>query len=244
MSLELTPDIKAWLDTPAAQRDILAGAMLLLRINHNMITYNNIVRNPASGAALLEYELQKAYNVRVQEITREEVKKMLVQVDAINQARGLDKEPTATTRSTFQQGRRADHDQLPAYVQAWYVENADLMKRMRDCHTHLRLINADNSSCPDSDRYPYAKEIIALDRQYRDNWNKYDHYVAGSDTTEIAVDRCSDAKKALRMINLNKGRYAATRSESLGAHLVEWYNQIATPSEQLTAELTALGLLS
>ena len=46
---------------------------------------------------------------------------------------------------------------------------------MRDCHTHLRLINPTNSTCPDNDRYPWAKQLIAYDKQYRDNWNRYDH---------------------------------------------------------------------
>ena len=32
--------IKAYLDTPAAERDVAAGALLLLQLNRNRILYN------------------------------------------------------------------------------------------------------------------------------------------------------------------------------------------------------------
>lgn len=167
---ELTSKIKEWLDTPADNRDILAGAELLLRINRNQIFFRNVARNPSAKAARLEYELRKIYNDRLQDFNHEEVVSLMAQVEQINRSRGLDKQPD-TSRSDFQRGKRADHEELPQDIQQLWVQNAEIMKKMRDCHTHLRLISTDNSSCPDSDRYPWAKEIVRLDTLLRDNYN-------------------------------------------------------------------------
>lgn len=241
---ELTSKVKQWLDTPAEARDILAGAEILLRINRNRIFYNQVVRNPSAKADRLEYELQKIYNDRLQDSTKQEVAALMVEVDRINRARGLDKQPD-TSRSDFQRGKRADHDELPAEIQNLWVENGDLMKKMRDCHTHLRLINTDNSSCPDSDRFPWAKEIVRLDTLLRDNYNRYDHYIKGNHPAvpSIVEDPRSVSKRCVRLINMQKGRYAKSKSPELGDKIREWYSQVLNPSESLTAELRDLGIL-
>lgn len=77
----------------------------------------------------------------------------------------------------FKAGKRTDHDLLPAEVQALYVENLDIVHHMRELHLKLRTLSLDNATCPDSDRYPFLKEIIALDKRLHDNWDTYDHFV-------------------------------------------------------------------
>ena len=42
----------------------------------------------------------------------------------------------------------------------------------------LRSLSLENSTCPDSERYPFLKELIALDKKLHANWEAYDHYVA------------------------------------------------------------------
>ena len=241
---ELTSKIKEWLDTPADNRDILAGAELLLRINRNQIFFRNVARNPSAKAARLEYELRKIYNDRLQDFNHEEVVSLMAQVEQINRSRGLDKQPD-TSRSDFQRGKRADHEELPQDIQQLWVQNADIMKKMRDCHTHLRLISTDNSSCPDSDRYPWAKEIVRLDTLLRDNYNKYDHYIRGSSavTAQVVEDPRSVSKKCARLINMQKGRYAQSQSPELADKIREWYTQVINPSEKMTAELHDLGII-
>lgn len=247
INLELTPKIKEWLDTPADQRDIAAGAELLLRVNRNRILYNNIMRNPAKHAATLEYHLQKILKQRLIDTTHEEVARMMTHVDAIAEQHGFSR----PTRSEFQRGKRADHDQLPPDVQQLYVDNADIMRRMRDAHTRLRMINSTNSTCPDSDRYPLAKDIIRLDLQYRDNWNLYDHYVKGTPlaATVRAVDSRTASKNAVKTINLLLGKYAKEISngaevgaEGLADRIRNLYNQIDNPSAKLKAKMSELGL--
>ena len=86
----------------------------------------------------------------------------------------------------FKAGKRADHDKLPEEIQALYVENLDLVHRMRELHLKLRTMSTTDSTCADSDRYPFLKEFIKLDKKLHDNWNVYDHYVANAETAESA----------------------------------------------------------
>ncbi len=76
-----------------------------------------------------------------------------------------------------QKGKREDHDLLPDEIKAKYVENLSLLQRMRELHLQLRSLSLENSSCPDSERYPFLKELIALDKKLHSNWEAYDHYV-------------------------------------------------------------------
>ncbi len=80
----------------------------------------------------------------------------------------------------FRAGKRTDHDSLPEDVQALYVENLDIVHRMRELHLKLRSLSLDGATCPDSERYPFLKEIIALDKKRVQNWDIYDHFVPGT----------------------------------------------------------------
>lgn len=241
INLELTPKIKEWLDTAPEERDIRAGAELLLRINRNRILYNNIMRNPERHADTIEYQMQKILKQRLVDTTHEEVTQMMTQVEGIAKQHGLAQQ---SQRSEFQRGKRADHDLLPPEVQQLYVDNADIMRRMRDAHTKLRLINSTNSTCPDSDRYPLAKDIIRLDLQYRDNWNLYDHYVKGTplSATVRAVDSRTASKNAVKTINLLLGKYAKNPSEAQAERIRNLYAQIDNPSEKIRGKMAALNL--
>lgn len=84
---------------------------------------------------------------------------------------------SGTSKEDFRKGKRADHDQLPEEIQARYVENLDLLRRMRELHLRLRSLSIEQVSCPDNERYPFLKELIALDKQLHENWNVYDHFV-------------------------------------------------------------------
>lgn len=241
INLELTPKIKEWLAADPDKRDLKAGAELLLRITRNRILYANIMRNPVAKASLLEYHLQRILKNRLIDTTHEEVKLMMGQVDAIATARGL----SASARTPFQNGKRADHDELPDEVKQLYVENAEIMRRMREAHTRLRMINPQNSTCPDSDRYPLAKAIIEYDRRYRDNWNVYDHYVKGTPmaATVKAVDERTAQKNLVKTINLLLGKYAKNPSDAAADRIRSIWAQIEAPSDALRKKMTEANLL-
>jgi beta-phosphoglucomutase-like phosphatase (HAD superfamily) len=83
----------------------------------------------------------------------------------------------STEAENFKKGKREDHDQLPEDIQALYVENLSLLQQMRELHLQLRNLSLDNVTCPDSERYPFLKELINLDKRMHANWDKYDHYI-------------------------------------------------------------------
>lgn len=245
IELELTPKIKEWLDTEPENRDLEAGAELLLRVSRNRILYQNVRQNIKAKAKTIEYHLNKIYVKRLAQITHEEVKAMMVKVDAIDRAHGLSKPESTALRSEFQRGKRADHDDLPAEIQQLYVDNGDIMRRMRDLHTKLRLISPENSTCPDSDRFPLAKHLIALDVTYRDNWNKYDHYIKGTPVAAVVpvVDTRTASKNAAKYCNLLLGKYAKNPSDELADRIRETYVAVDAPSAALTEKMKNAGLL-
>jgi hypothetical protein len=245
IELELTPQIKEWLDTEPSQRNLQRGADLLLRITRNKILYTNITRNIARHGGTIEYHLNKIYKARLNDITHAQVRSMMVEVDAIAGARGLDSPEGSSKRSEFQRGKRADHDELPDEIKQLYVDNADILRKMRECHVRLRMITPENSTCPDSDRYPWAKEIIALDTLYRENWNRYDHYVKGTPVAavQLVTDARSDSRNAARVIHLLLGKYAANPDEALATRIRDTYAKIASPTALIRKKMTDAGLL-
>ncbi len=175
MDNNFTRLIKAWLETPSDERDYAIGALYLLKLSGNQIMYRNLIANPKGKAEFIEYQIRKYYNFRVQALTHEEVEEMQKQVDVIVAehiplAAEADKQP--------QKGKRDDHDTLPDEIKACYVENLSLLQRMRELHLQLRKLSLENATCPDSERYPFLKELIELDKRLHANWETYDHYVA------------------------------------------------------------------
>ncbi|MBR5552177.1 MAG: hypothetical protein IKV83_09720 [Muribaculaceae bacterium] len=172
---KFTELIKQWLDTPADERDYAVGALYLLKLSGNQIMYRNIMANPTSKAEFIEYNIRKYYNFRVQALTHYQVEEMQKQVDVIAQEHfSLEEENPA---KDFKKGKREDHDSLPDEIQALYVENLSIVQRMREVHLKLRSLSADNATCPDSERYPFLKELIELDKRLHSNWEQYDHFV-------------------------------------------------------------------
>ncbi len=217
---QFTLKLQEWMNTPDSQKDWAAGALLLLQLSGNRIMYHNLSINPKGKAEFIKGQLQKYLNFRLQQLTHDEVEEMQQKVDKIvknvikpdavvvNLA-PVDAGSTAVTPSIanseasakgkseefaeFKAGKRADHDLLPVEIQALYVENLDIINRMRELHLKLRTLSLENTTCPDSERYPFLKEIIALDKRRVANWDTYDHYVVGTTVpTEPAPEPAPD----------------------------------------------------
>lgn len=244
-TLELTPAIKQWLDTDPQNRNLATGADLILKVTRNKILYANITRNLSRHAATIEYHLKKIYNSRLDDITHAQVKSMMNEVAGIAASRGLERPETNSNRSELQRGKRVDHDELPDEIKQLYIDNADILRKMRECHVRLRMISPDNSTCPDSDRYPWAKEIIALDTLYRENWNRYDHYVKGTapEDVKLVTDPRSDSRNAARLIHLLLGKYAANPDEALAQRIRDTYARITSPTDNIRGKMAAAKLL-
>ena len=190
MDHKFTELIKTWLETPEAERDYSVGALYLLKLSGNQILYKNIVAALDKRHDVIEYQLQKYYNFRVQALTHAQVEEMSVQVEQIV----ADHIPLAAEADEKRTGKRADHDSLPDEIKARYVENLSLLQRMRELHLRLRSLSLENATCPDSERYPFLKELISLDKKLHSNWEAYDHYVAP--VPDAVPSRSAKAKRS------------------------------------------------
>lgn len=183
MDHKFTELIKQWLETPSDQRDYSVGALYLLKLSGNQIMYRNIVAQLDRRHDFVDYQIQKYYNFRVQALTHAQVEEMQQQVDVIV-AEHISLAANADEHKT---GKRDDHDSLPDEIKAKYVENLSILQRMRELHLKLRSLSLDTAPCPDSERYPFLKELINLDKKMHANWEEYDHFVATAPTTKAAA---------------------------------------------------------
>ena len=273
MDIKFTEKVQAWLDTPAEERDYDQGAIFLLQLSNNQIMYRNLSRNTKKNAQFIEYQIRKYIKFRLADLTHAQVTEMQKAVDKIVALRHLDREETpvnvaddtdvtgedtgtvdkpestnVNVSSEFKAGKRADHDSLPIEIQALYVENGNIIHKMRELHMRLRSLSVENATCPDSERYPFLKELIALDKQYHKNWQVYDSWSAekaaeGAEQKLIEDERQAQ-KNIYRQINLTKGRYKKNPTDSLKEQIASLYSQLASPVETLTAELVELGIIT
>ena len=185
MDNKFTELIKQWLETPSNQRDYSVGALYLLKLSGNQIMYRNIVAQLDRRHEFVDYQIQKYYNFRVQALTHAQVEEMQQQVDVIV-AEHISLAANADEHKT---GKRDDHDSLPDEIKAKYVENLSILQRMRELHLKLRSLSLDTAPCPDSERYPFLKELIELDKKMHANWEEYDHYVIGTSKEERGTSK-------------------------------------------------------
>ena len=59
----------------------------------------------------------------------------------------------------------------------------------------------------------------------------------------MTADAREESRKAVRLINLAKGRYAKKPSEELKAQILALYGKVINPTDKLAAELKELGIL-
>lgn len=216
MDHKFTEQLRLWLETPEAERDYNVGALYLLKLSGNQIMYKNIISQFDRRHDVVDYQLQKYYNFRVQVLTHAQVVEMDKQVEAIvaehiplaatadespQKGQILSKRAQSGACSNYAEcsqdsprGKRPDHDTLPDEIKAKYVENLSLLQRMRELHLRLRSLSLENATCPDSERYPFLKELISLDKKLHANWEAYDHYVAP--VPEAAPSRSAKAKRS------------------------------------------------
>lgn len=187
MDKTFTDKLQAWLNQSREDRDWDEGALMLLQLTGNKIMYRNLSVNPEGKANFIEGKLQQYLEFRLAELTHEQVKEMQHAVEEIVKEHTEFKSDDNEAKN-FKAGKRADHDTLPEEIQALYVENLDLVHRMRELHLKLRTMSTTDSTCADSDRYPFLKEFIKLDKKLHDNWNVYDHFVAKAETAESAEE--------------------------------------------------------
>ena len=165
------------------KRTVEDGCLLLLQLEGNRIHYDNLMRYPYKDK-LMKYllsELSRRLKTRLVKVTHQQVTEMQDKVKVIVSEHFSEEKKKEVEE--FRKGKRADHDELPDEIQALYVENLSLLQRMREVHLQLRKMSDEKVSCPDSERYPFLKEMIELDKKLHENWDVYDHYVPEAEST-------------------------------------------------------------
>lgn len=185
-----TERLGLWLKAASDERDYTEGCTMFLQLTGRVVMYKNLLA--VRDMPRLETELQAKYDFRVRGLTHDQVSEMSAHVEKIVEnlelsddreadACSLNSQPSSLdcTRPSsldFKRGKRPDHDTLPPEIQALYVENLSVLRRMREVHLRLRSLSLVDHPCPDSERYPFLKELIGLDKKYRGNWKAYDEY--------------------------------------------------------------------
>ena len=251
---KLTQDIQQWLDSPQEQRSLEQGAEMLLRLNRNRYMHAQILRR--RNFAKLEYELQKHLRIRLEGLTTREV--ALMEQEALPKieeslAQG---QPTISTDGDQPEGvfrgRRADHDTLPADLQALYERNGEIYFKMKQLFETLKGME-DATPC---DRHELLGQLVAYDKEYRDNWNAYDTWsvVAAGSVTEPAatalLPTAQELQAARKYLSSNKLKLAAAEGDAANALRKKMQQRVSLllsagqgfePAYQ--SELEALGLL-
>lgn len=259
---KFTEKIKVYLDTPPAQRDVPAGALLLLQINKNRILYNNVIRRPEKFADRVANELKKHLNYRMEGITRQQVTELSAMLMP-EIPKLLEEMPVISTdeelpEGKIAKGKRADHDQLPEDIQALWTESADLWFRIKQQYETVKAMT-DKPAC---ERYEALHILDMLDQKYRKNMELYDHATISGEFKPKSDGSDQDAGVALKTLSsarsyltTNKAKLAELMAaeqpdqveiDKIKAKMQERINTIyslgADLSEANISELTELGL--
>lgn len=173
---KLTQAVQAWLDTPAAERDVPAGALLLFKINKNRVLYANALARPAKLHDKIVYELKKHLAYRVDRKTLDDVVRMNRTV--VPEAKELLREQPVidsdqdVPEGVIAKGRRSDHDQLPDEIRQLWDQASNLYHKIKELFETLKSME----QAEPCDRYEYLKQLDEADKKYRACLQQYDAY--------------------------------------------------------------------
>lgn len=199
---KFTEELSKWLSTPRDERDVVAGAELLMRITGNRQFYATAIVRPHVVHDHVEYELKKHLAIRQEghnvETLRTLERELLAECAEEFGEEASPNEPVkeeaaeateadayavpgeAPVVSSTKRGRREDHDALPPEIQALYEDNATRYDQMRKVYQQL-LSMADAQPC---DRKEHIFQLEKLVKAWSDAWAAYDRY----DATAVSED--------------------------------------------------------
>ena len=253
---KFTKELQQYLSSPREERDYERGALLLLQLNRNRFMHAKLLRR--KNWDKLEYELKKHLNIRleglttreVQEMEKRELPRIRLSMEARRPILSTDKDFTGGTYK----GRREDHDNLPAEVQALYERNADLYFKMKQTFETLKTME-DQTSC---DRHELLTILVGLDNEYRQNWNAYDTFGneaadPASETGEAEAQTTATPQQvnaARKYLSQNKTKVATLEGEAAETLLAKMQQRVnlllsagKTFAKEQQEELAALGLI-
>ena len=223
---KFTEELSKWLSTPRDERDVVAGAELLMRITGNRQFYATAIVRPHVVHDHVEYELKKHLAIRQEghnvETLRNLERELLsgcaeefgeeastvepVEEQAAEEADAYALPAEGPVVSSPKRGRRADHDALPAEIQALYDDNATRYEQMRKVYQQL-LTMADAEPC---DRKEHIFQLDQLVKSWAAAWEAYDRYDATSVADAEADEAEDEAEEASEADEADEGDEAST----------------------------------
>lgn len=224
MDDQLTADIQAWVQSPTGERDVAAGAALLLKLNRNQWLFRSACKFPDRYESTIAYELGKHLRIRLDGLTQREV--ALMDRTVKQEAAALLAVPTA-----LHSGRRADHDSLPQDVQDLFDRNGGVYFRIKQIYNTLLQMEG---AMP-CDRYEYLVQLRELDTQYYANLEAYDSYdgtsaadvgtiVSESDAATAAADPMAANRQisaARKFVSENLAKAEQTEDDTVRREIAE-----------------------
>lgn len=250
-----TQEIQDWLGTPKNERDVVAGASMLFRLNRNKAFYNTVLRAPAKFADKLDYELRKFLRIRLDGLTVAEVAKMeeTVMPEAEKSLESLVMpSPESPGNPVSQKGRREDHESLPPNIKALFDDNLNHLLEVKRLFEELKAMN----HLKPCDRYDKLQLLANADRRYRDNLRKYDEYDPDREPEPESGPVLSEIdQKVLKSARKSLSKYRKVFAESEGdakdAALSKIRNSVdvimslgAGFNAETAADLVAMGVLT
>ncbi len=263
MDNNLTLKIQEWLDTPVSERNVPAGAELLLKLNRNRILYHNIIHRGERMMGKLEYELKKYLRMRIDNKTVADVVRLEKEILPKVQKFVEEEEPANKAEHA---GKRADHDELPPEIQALWDGNFEQYAKVKALFEELKAM----MNMEPCDRYEKLKLLDEAESKYRKNLADYDAYLKEKSfpkdgeseddqednftiKTEDPVELATKINNSRKYISSNKDKLAALiekdqeKAEALRAKMQERVDTIQsagvafTPDQQ--TELESLGII-
>lgn len=194
MDYAFTESIRVWLETPREERDVAAGAELLLRIDGNRQIYNLAMKRPEAAHDHIEADLAKHLNIRLQGHTVESVRAMeqtlMPQVEEmLEDAEGAENADTegenvaegaAEAQRAPRRGKRPDHAELPEHIRAIYDRGGEIYEKIRHTFAELQGMEKDEPC----DRFEKLKVLEELYKAYHEGWETYDAFDPEAETPE------------------------------------------------------------
>ncbi len=215
--------------------EILEGARLLLRLDplRSRGVYNSAMRRPRAMLPWIRTDLQKHLNIRRRGLTTATVEAYnLETLQKVEESLSLEPEKDTSADEEKQneaqaplipvlgvRGRRADHEQLPADIQAIWERNSERWKKMRQLHAQLAQMIARPGYAP-CDGNELCHVLRETDTALRADWERYDKYVLLNETSrskdhvEVFTDNVKTIQNARTSLSRGLSR-KAQNSESL-----------------------------
>ena len=250
---EFTKAISVWLSTSRSSRDVVAGAELLLRLTGNRQFYATACVRPDVVHDHVEYELKKHLSIReaghntetlralerglLSELSTMEESAVVSVADESTEDDAYVERAAGEAEHVVRRGRRADHDELPEYIQQIVEDNSVRYEQMRVLYNRL-LSMQDAAPC---DRKEDIFQLDKLHKEWGAAWKVYDHY----GTAEALADEQDDEDAAsaddgvvMDGLTLSKKVSAAKRYLQKHKKKLSELQEIENPDASVLASIT------